>query len=525
MTQETSIPYPEQAAVWPPAIPDPPFVEPISRNRAASIVGASIGAGVLGQLLFVHQAGGINVPIWVVVVLVAAFALRPADARLDRSDAWLPMGAVAFAIFITLRDDASLFLFDFLAAGSLTLAAVVAIGGQPVSRRAWAALSHLAFGAVVVAIGGAARIAAAAAPLLRHVPLGRHTTTARIGRGLLIAVPLVLFFALLFGSADAVFANLVSQIFRVDLALPDLIGRVVVAAVLAWFFAGTMAATRLSTQRFGTVPVTASAVPTPKLRTLGTVETLVVLVALDLVFAAFVLVQAAYLFPGTDPLAVSGMTYSAYARRGFFELVAAAVMVGLVILWLDAVTETRTRAYRVAAGVLVAFTGVVLVSAAVRLDFYQQAYGWTELRFYVLAAIGLLAIGVVAAAVGLLLGRVSTLPKVMLGAGLAVAIMCNVVGPQAFVTEQNLQRVINPALVPEGGYSGLDTWYLGLLGADSIAVITAHLSEIQGEDGVHLRSALTLRATELRDRSAELGWPSWNYGRQRALDALAAARY
>jgi hypothetical protein len=488
------------------------------------ILVASIGAGVLGQLLFFQEAGGINVPIWVSVVLAVALALRPASTRLDRADLWLPVGAITFAVFIALRDDASLFLFDFLACGAMTLAAVVAIGGQPVSRRAWGTLNHMAFGAVMVALGGAARVGAAAAPLIRRLPLGDHTTTAPIARGLLIAVPLVLFFALLFGSADAVFAKLVSQVFRVDLAVPELIGRVVFAAVLAWLFAGTMAAMTLSKERFGPSPESATSTQAAR-RTLGSVETLVVLLALDLVFAAFVLVQAAYLFPGADPLAVTGMTYSAYARRGFFELVCAAVMVGLVVLWLDAVVETKTNVYRVAAGVLVAFTGVVLLSAAVRLDLYQQVYGWTELRFYVLASIGLLAFGVVASAAGLVLDRVSTLPRVMLGAGLGVAIVCNVIGPQAFVTEQNLQRVINPALVPDGGYSGLDTWYLGLLGADSIAVMAAHLPQIQGEDGVHLRSALNIRAAELRETSAGAGWPSWNYGRQRAIDALTAAGY
>ncbi len=49
------------------------------------------------------------------------------------------------------------------------------------------------------------------------------------------------------------------------------------------------------------------------------------LCAVDLVVGLFVGLQLAYLFGGLDTLAAAGMTYSDYARRGYFELVAAAV--------------------------------------------------------------------------------------------------------------------------------------------------------------------------------------------------------
>ena len=42
----------------------------------------------------------------------------------------------------------------------------------------------------------------------------------------------------------------------------------------------------------------------------------------------FVGLQIAYLFGGLDTLVAAGMTYSDYARRGFFELVAAACLAG-----------------------------------------------------------------------------------------------------------------------------------------------------------------------------------------------------
>ena len=116
------------------------------------------------------------------------------------------------------------------------------------------------------------------------------------------------------------------------------------------------------------------------------------LIVLDVLFAAFVALQVAYLFGGLDTLAAIALTYAEYARRGFFELVAVVVLVGALVLGLEAVVAHRSRAYVVAILALVALTAVVLASSFLRLRLYQDAYGWTELRFYVLAAIGFLAI-------------------------------------------------------------------------------------------------------------------------------------
>jgi hypothetical protein len=51
-----------------------------------------------------------------------------------------------------------------------------------------------------------------------------------------------------------------------------------------------------------------------------------VLVVIDAVVGLFVGLQIAYLFGGQSTIVAAGMTYSDYARRGFFELVAAACL-------------------------------------------------------------------------------------------------------------------------------------------------------------------------------------------------------
>ena len=62
----------------------------------------------------------------------------------------------------------------------------------------------------------------------------------------------------------------------------------------------------------------------------------------DALFAAFMLIQGAYLFGGRDTLERTGMTFADYARRGFFELVTVACL-ALGFLWALALVARREQ--------------------------------------------------------------------------------------------------------------------------------------------------------------------------------------
>jgi hypothetical protein len=259
----------------------------------------------------------------------------------------------------------------------------------------------------------------------------------------------------------------------------------------------------------------------PPLR-LGTTEAATILVVVDLVFALFVALQLAYLFGGNDTRALAGMTYADYARRGFFELVLVAVLAGMLVVTLDLSVARRSRVQLGGALVLLGLTAVVLVSAFVRLRLYQAMYGWTELRLVVLVAIGWLAVAL-AVAVGLLLTRRTRWTLHALGIGVLVALAgMNVVGPQAFVTERNLERAIDPSLVPEGGRTGLDTEYLTELGDEAVVPVVAAWSRLGPADRDALAPALEWRRDQLATDPTLQGWPAWNLTRERARTALGA---
>jgi two-component system, OmpR family, sensor histidine kinase BaeS len=165
----------------------------------------------------------------------------------------------------------------------------------------------------------------------------------------------------------------------------------------------------------------------------------------------------------------------------------------------------------------------VLVSALARLALYQQAYGWTELRFYALATIGWLALAVVAAVVTLARDQVRWLPHAVWLSGVAVALAVNVVGPQAFVADRNVERLLRPELVPEDGSVGLDVSYAVWLGDDAVPALITALPALPPHDRALAVDALARRLRRLEaSRPETWGWQGWNLARVRALELLRA---
>jgi hypothetical protein len=239
------------------------------------------------------------------------------------------------------------------------------------------------------------------------------------------------------------------------------------------------------------------------------------------VVGLFVGLQVAYLFGGQDTLVAAGMTYSDYARRGFFELVAAACLAGAVVVVLEATVARRSRPYLVALLGLLALTAVVLVSAALRLRLYQDAYGWTELRLYVLTTIVSLA-----AALALMTGLALANRMHWLGHGLAVIgvvalVALNAIAPSAFVAARNVERVIDPTLVAQGGHAGLDATYLGVLPDDAVPILVEALPGLPARERQAVLAILHERKAELVTDPAFAGPAAWNLGREQAKASLA----
>jgi hypothetical protein len=172
--------------------------------------------------------------------------------------------------------------------------------------------------------------------------------------------------------------------------------------------------------------------------------------------------------------------------------------------------------------VLLVFTAVVLVSALVRLRLYQDAYGWTELRFYVLTTIFFLAFALVATAVLLLRDRIAWLGHALVIGGVAVVVSLAAIGPVGFIADRNLERALHPELVPAGGRTGIDAAYVASLGDDAIPALVAAYGKLPPADDRLVGLALQRRWAVLRDFPPDRDPAAWNLGRARARAALVA---
>lgn len=491
------------------------------RIGARRLLLIAIGIGVLGEILLDGSAAGINVLLMTGAVLSAAWLVRRPGRAPDPLDAWLPVAAIVLAAFVAIRADPFLAALDLGGTAAFTGASVVAFSGLAVTRRSLSTI--LVIGAWVVdsTLAGAARLLILSRPAPRDTPRSWPRWLGPVARGLALAIPLVFLFAVLFASADPIFRRGFEEVvgFRIDLG--ELPGRLLFIAAIAWLVGGLLAIAARGVPAVEAASLGAAA-PSTTIgfgRALGTTEALIVLGAVVAIVGLFVGLQVAYLFGGLDTLAAAGMTYSDYARRGYFELVAAAGLAGGLIVFLEYEVMARPRTYVAGAIALVVLTLIVLASAVLRLQLYQDAYGWTELRLYVAVSIAALATTLATLAAFLATDRTRWLGHVMGVIGLVSLIALNLIAPAAFVAERNLQRIIDPSLVPPDGQAALDADYLGVLPDDAVPVLVAALPRVPDNDAFRIRNALREREIALGETQYATPF-SWNLGRERAREAL-----
>ena len=502
-----------------PATAAPIAWRPVIR-AAGRVVAEGALLGLIGQALFFDVGLGINLPIAIGLLLVGGWLVRRRTPSPWNPDAWLAPGALLFAAFAAIRADPTIVFLDLMTSLALAGGSLAAFGGLRVVARPFWSLVALGVRGLGWASAGAVPAMAAARGSLpssgsRRRRIGRALPVLR---GLAVAIPVVLVFVALFSAADAVFAELISDLFDVHVDVGDVPGRVLLALALGWITAGGLAFAAAEHRAEEAHDVATSA----GLR-IGTTEAVTVLAAVAAVFALFVGLQGAYLFGGQDTLEATGITYAEYARRGFFELAAVAFLAGGLVIGAERLARERTRLLIGLAFGLVVMTGVVIVSSALRLRLYQEAYGWTELRFYVLATIVLLAVGAFALLAALATDRVRWIGHALTATALAIGLAVNLIGPVRFISEQNVARVLNPGLVPPEGSTGLDEVYAISLGDDAVPPLVQALPAIDDGAPVYLADGLRLRLEELRADEGLNAWRAWNAGRAAARDALEAA--
>ncbi len=336
-------------------------------------------------------------------------------------------------------------------------------------------------------------------------------------RGILIAIPVVVFFAVLLSSADLIFAQRLDdfvQLFRLE-KLPEYIFRAIYILILALLLAGILlhAAQKSMDEKL-------SGLEKPLVPSfLGFTESAIVLGSVVALFAIFVAIQFAYFFGGQANINIEGYTYAEYARRGFGELVAVAFFSLLLFLGLSGISRRNTTSQRwVFSGLgiaLVMLVGVMLVSAFQRLMLYEAAYGFSRLRTYTHVFMFWLGLLLAVVVVLEIVRRARWFANTALLAALGFAVTLSLLNVDAFIVRQNVERAV------EG--ETLDVGYLASLSDDSVPMLVSLYQSDALPSGTRDAVGAALACISAQADGGETNWRSFHfssYWSQKALDGI-----
>ena len=487
---------------------------------------AGLGLGWAFDLLFWGKTPGISILIYAILLLAGlALTLRWQRVQPMPVNLWMPVLVLVFAAWAFIRANAFLIFLNVAA----VLALLVLISANLVRNATLGLrvrdLLLAPLEAMVYSLSGAVFLLGESRRAIRR-DLGEKPTRnlPAVMIGLLISLPLLLVLIPLLMSADMVFADMMRSIFVLDaiiersvrLLFMGLLGLVVGGA---WVYT---AQTRTPAPAIAETP-SSSAAKAPQSHRLGPIEVLIPLILTNLLFLIFIIIQIAYLFGGVANITEHGYTYAEYARRGFAELVIAALIIFGVILVLRSLGRLESprarRAFNLAATLLLTLTIILLLSAFKRLALYESAYGFTLMRllphvfmvwlgalllWFIITlwiAPGRLAIGILTAAFGFIL-------------------TLNLLNPDAFIVRQNVARFrAHGKLADFMNSRSVDVYYFQTLSEDAVPALLEELPNLRGARPA-VEEDLRRRYQRMQEDDAWRAWQSWNLSRWRAYHLL-----
>ena len=470
------------------------------------ILGAGAGLGIAGDALLRAVPWGLNAMLCTTgLVAAAAWLVRRHRVAVSSDAPWLAAAALLIASNFVARDSGALQAFDTIGLVIVLAVAFPSIQGVGLrGRQAWHYVRAGCDAAVSAWIG--------VFPLVSRdvtwseLPRGGRLRQVRaVVLGGTLAFPLLVVFGGLFSSADAVFHDVVADLFAINFG--SVLGHIALFGIFMALTAGYLRGALLRA-----APSDALTDSDSRL-SLGIIPVATALGLVNLLFLFFVVIQLRYLFGGAELIAnATGLTYAEYARRGFFELVTASGLVLPLLAGADWVVRNESRehqrTFRQLAVVLLLLLAVVMTSALARMRLYVGAFGLSEIRVYATAFMLYLA-GVFAwFAWTTLRAQRRRFAFGALVQGFAMLGVLHLVNPDALIVRTNLAR--------PGSERPFDGWYAASLGADAVPLLVEALPRLDRRAQCSVAAGLRRQLSKLEGDD----WRTWNFARARARRLL-----
>lgn len=477
--------------------------------KALSIVLISLGIAIIFNSLFFDKLIGISVFIFTVILLGALFVFGSNQKLYVRKIEWLVLLIVFFALMPAIRANEFLtFLNICTLLGLLMLLAYELVGTPVFLMRLRDYLTLMILGPLRMLKRGLSTLSFLGQS---HSTVKRHDAWRHIVKGAIMSLPVLFVFGLLFSQADLAFSQFIGSFFDMNISERTL-------QYLSLLFFAFIATTGFFSYIFfpkQAQPTISSELSHAPVQPGKRIEVFVFLGLISALFLLFISFQITYLFGGEANILDAGFTYAEYARRGFWELLAVAMLSLAILLACEKYTRGGSKNdkwFSIPALLMIAEVMIVIVSAFKRLSLYMDTYGMTELRFYVFAFIGLLCVLFILLAVKFIRSK----PEEFFAFGTLLSALVFLIGinsanPHAYIIKTNVERYEQSRTI--------DFYYMGTLSSDAIPWKIELYGKLKGDDKAALRGLLE----EERDRlEREKGsWQSANLSRAQALKLLS----
>jgi len=325
--------------------------------------------------------------------------------------------------------------------------------------------------------------------------------TKQILLGVGLAIPILVVFMALMSSADDIFKEAIqfdlSWLIDLldDLILPKLIVGLICFSYLFGYFHFLIFKDKKEKPQIES-----------KEKVNGDIAITTILTLVNSLFTFFVFIQFKYLF---SEKIIQGMTFSSYARKGFFELTVISLLVIVFTLILAYFTQHKINKGLMT--LMILNTMVIAYSAIYRLNLYITAYGYTWLRIVSLSFVILQIIIMIALVIHL--WHKVNINLIIASMYLIAYLTLNFTNMDALIINGNMNRYLN-------GHD-LDMDYYTTMSTDSIDALMDYKNQFQGQDQ-HKQVLMQIDSIieEHHNNLQELEWFNYNYSYMKAYNKL-----
>lgn len=257
----------------------------------------------------------------------------------------------------------------------------------------------------------------------------------KIIKGILITIPIALFVLILLATADEIFGKIFIDTFKaiiIEISKWNLYGISlrIVAILLSFLYLAAFIYTL-------TLKYDKGEEETKQIKEKDNTTIKIILGTLNVMYLFFCIVQIKSLFIGKV-----NVNYSQYARQGFFQLMIVSIINIITILIAKKSIKKETKVFNyinIMSIIMIIFTFIILISSAVRMHFYESAFGYTYLRLLVYCVLITEAIMLIPTIIYIIKPNIE-LAKIYLAIMLIVYLGMNYANFDKMIAKRNIER-------------------------------------------------------------------------------------